>query len=186
MDFALPTGQTLAVDRRRPANAPMVVLLHGVSGNRRGYGVLIDHLIGRVERCDLQVINVDLRGHGQSSRATLATYDAPSYATGIAALIDSLTDRGAIMVGHSLGGLSLRRWRRRGPTWFGRRRARPPRKGGAAQRLRNPRSHPCRTGRGGSAWRQPEPLGLSCMQAAIDGSATDPMYRRATTVSSPT
>lgn len=93
MDFALPTGQTLAVDRHGPADAPMVVLLHGVSGNRRGYGVLIDHLIGRVERCDLQVINVDLRGHGQSSRATLATYDAPSYATGIAALIDSLTDR---------------------------------------------------------------------------------------------
>lgn len=83
----------------------MVVLLHGVSGNRRGYGVLDDHLTSRVERGELQVLNVDLRGHGQSSRATLATYDAPSYAADIAALIDSLTDRGAILVGHSLGGL---------------------------------------------------------------------------------
>lgn len=83
----------------------MVVLLHGVSGNRRGYGVLIDHLTSRVERGELQVLNADLRGHGQSSRATLATYDAPSYAADIAVLIDSLTDRGAILVGHSLGGL---------------------------------------------------------------------------------
>jgi pimeloyl-ACP methyl ester carboxylesterase len=105
MGFELPTGQTLAVDQHGAAEAPTVVLLHGLSGNRRGYGVLIDHLAGHIERGEMQVLNVDLRGHGQSSRATLANYDATSYAADIAALIDSLTDGGAIVVGHSLGGL---------------------------------------------------------------------------------
>ncbi len=83
----------------------MVVLLHGLSGNRGAYGVAIRHLTGRVERGELQVLNVDLRGHGESSRGTLDTYDAPSYAADIAALIESLTDRSAIVVGHSLGGV---------------------------------------------------------------------------------
>jgi pimeloyl-ACP methyl ester carboxylesterase len=105
MEFVLRTGQTLAADRLGAAEAPMVVLLHGLSGNRRAYGVAIHHLTGRVERGELQVLNVDLRGHGRSTRATLATYDAPSYAADIAALIDSLTDQGAVVVGHSLGGV---------------------------------------------------------------------------------
>ena len=83
----------------------MVVLLHGLSGNRRGYAALVDHLSNRVEAGELQVLNVDLRGHGQTSRATLVSYDAPSYAADIAALIDSLTGEGVVVVAHSLGGV---------------------------------------------------------------------------------
>ena len=105
MELMLSTGQVLAADRHGAADAPIVVLLHGLSGNRQGYATLVKHLEARVEAGVLQVVNVDLRGHGQSSRATLATYDAPSYAADIAALIDALTDRSVVVVGHSLGGV---------------------------------------------------------------------------------
>ena len=54
---------------------------------------------------DGDVWNVDLRGHGESSRATLESYDAKSYAADIAALIESEIGRPALVVGHSLGGV---------------------------------------------------------------------------------
>ncbi len=50
-------------------------------------------------------MNVDLRGHGESGRATLDTYDAGSYAADVAALIESLGHQPAVVVGHSLGGV---------------------------------------------------------------------------------
>jgi pimeloyl-ACP methyl ester carboxylesterase len=98
----LPTGQTLAVDRYGDAGSPPIVLLHGLSSSRLGYGSVVPHLVERGRSC---VLNVDQRGHGESTRATLDTYDAPSYATDVAALIETLGDRPAVVVGHSLGGV---------------------------------------------------------------------------------
>ena len=50
-------------------------------------------------------MNVDLRGHGESSRAALETYDAASYADDLAALIDELELAPVVVAGHSLGGV---------------------------------------------------------------------------------
>jgi pimeloyl-ACP methyl ester carboxylesterase len=105
MEFALSTGQTLVADRYGASSAPLVVLLHGLSSNRQTSGSLLDHLGARIEAEELQVLNVDMRGHGQSSRSTLEGYQVERYAEDIAALIESLTDDGAIVIGHSLGGL---------------------------------------------------------------------------------
>ena len=69
-----------------------------MSGSRLAYGAVVAHLEG-------DVWNVDLRGHGESSRATLESYDATSYAADIAALIESEIRRPALVVGHSLGGV---------------------------------------------------------------------------------
>ena len=95
---ALTTGQTLGVDRLGDPDAPPTLLLHGLSGSRLAYRAVVGHLDG-------DVWNVDLRGHGESSRAPLESYDAASYAADIAALIDSEIGRPALVVGHSLGGV---------------------------------------------------------------------------------
>ena len=83
-----------------------VILLHGLSGSRRSYDAVVEHLVGtRVKRGEIQLFNVDVRGHGDSTRATFETYDAPSYAADVAALVEQLVDRPAVVVGHSLGGV---------------------------------------------------------------------------------
>jgi pimeloyl-ACP methyl ester carboxylesterase len=105
MEFALSTGQTLVADRYGASSSPLAVLLHGLSSNRLPNGSLLDHLGARIEAGELQVVNVDMRGHGQSSHSTLDGYQVERYAEDIAALIESLTDDGAIVLGHSLGGL---------------------------------------------------------------------------------
>jgi pimeloyl-ACP methyl ester carboxylesterase len=83
-----------------------VVLLHGLSNSRRTYAAVVAHLHrSSVARGEHQLLNVDLRGHGQSTRASLESYDAPSFAADVAALIESTVGRPAIVVGHSLGGV---------------------------------------------------------------------------------
>ncbi len=107
MQCPLPTGQTLAIDQYGYPAAPAVILLHGLSSNRITYDQVVHHLgVRYVDDAHLQVITVDLRGHGESSRATREAYDAASYAADVAALIEEVAPPGgAIIVGHSLGGV---------------------------------------------------------------------------------
>ncbi|HTN79805.1 MAG TPA: alpha/beta hydrolase [Acidimicrobiales bacterium] len=98
MRTSVETGQTLAFDRHGDPSAAPVVLLHGLSGSRLAYRNVADEIDG-------DVWNVDERGHGESTRATLETYDASSYAADIAALIETQVRRPASVVGHSLGGV---------------------------------------------------------------------------------
>ncbi|HMK11914.1 MAG TPA: alpha/beta fold hydrolase, partial [Acidimicrobiales bacterium] len=91
MRASLETGQTLAFDRHGDPSATPVVLLHGLSGSRLAYRNIVDEIDG-------DVWNVDERGHGESTRATLETYDAPSYAADIAELIETVVRRPATIV----------------------------------------------------------------------------------------
>jgi len=95
---SVDTGQTLAYDRVGDPDLPAVVLLHGLSGSRLAYRAVVGEIAG-------DIWNVDQRGHGESSRAALETYDADSYAADLAALIESEVGRPATVVGHSLGGV---------------------------------------------------------------------------------
>ena len=95
---SVATGQTLSYDRVGDPDLPAVVLLHGLSGSRLAYRAVVGEIAG-------DVWNVDQRGHGESTRATLETYDADSYAADIASLIESEIGRPAAVVGHSLGGV---------------------------------------------------------------------------------
>jgi pimeloyl-ACP methyl ester carboxylesterase len=101
----LITGQTLAVDRYGDAAAPPLVLLHGLTGSRRAYQHVVPHLLDTDTGARLHVVNVDQRGHGESTRADLDHYDALSYSTDVAALIEVLGSEPAVVVGHSLGGV---------------------------------------------------------------------------------
>jgi pimeloyl-ACP methyl ester carboxylesterase len=90
----------LDFDVAGPEHGPAVVLLHGLSDSRESYGPVVAHLRGSGAR----VINTDLRGHGWSGRAD--RYRAVDYAADVAELIASEQAGPAVVVGHSLGGLT--------------------------------------------------------------------------------
>lgn len=90
----------LAFDAAGPDRGPAVVLLHGLSDCRESYRPVVAHLAGQGRR----VLNVDLRGHGESPRAD--RYRAVDYAADVAELIAAADAAPAIVAGHSLGGLT--------------------------------------------------------------------------------
>jgi pimeloyl-ACP methyl ester carboxylesterase len=105
MNVELPTGQLLAYDRHGDTEGVPVVFLHGLSSSRRAWASAVQHLQPAIDNGGLRLFVVDQRGHGESSHATLETYVAPAYAADIAAFIDVVIGRPAIVVGHSLGGV---------------------------------------------------------------------------------
>jgi len=92
-------GVGLNVEAEGPRDATPVVFLHGVSGSSRTYGFLPPEITdGR------RIVRVDLRGHGASDHPT-GTYDMDRYGEDVVAVLRTL-DRPAVLVGHSLGGVS--------------------------------------------------------------------------------
>jgi pimeloyl-ACP methyl ester carboxylesterase len=93
-------GVELEVDVEGPEDGPPVVFLHGVSGSGLTYGFLPPQITtGR------RIIRVDLRGHGGSDQAT-GTYDIDTYGEDVAEVLRRVAGRPAVVVGHSLGGVT--------------------------------------------------------------------------------
>jgi len=92
-------GVELSVEVEGPDDATPVVFLHGVSGCAQTYGWLPPEIAdGR------RIVRVDLRGHGNSSHAP-GTYDIAHYGRDVVAVLRAL-ERPAVLVGHSLGGVT--------------------------------------------------------------------------------
>jgi pimeloyl-ACP methyl ester carboxylesterase len=92
-------GVELNVEVEGPTDARLVVFLHGVSGCSRTYDFLPPEITtGR------RIVRVDLRGHGHSDHAP-GTYAIDRYGDDVVALL-RLLDRPAVLVGHSLGGVT--------------------------------------------------------------------------------
>jgi pimeloyl-ACP methyl ester carboxylesterase len=92
-------GVELSVEVEGPDDATPVVFLHGVSGCALTYGWLPAEITdGR------RIVCVDLRGHGNSSHAP-GTYDIDHYGSDVVAVLRAL-GRPAVLVGHSLGGVT--------------------------------------------------------------------------------
>jgi pimeloyl-ACP methyl ester carboxylesterase len=92
-------GVGLNVEMEGPDDATPVVFLHGVSGSSRTYGFLPPEITdGR------RIVRVDLRGHGASDHAS-GTYDIDRYGEDVVAVLRAL-GRPAVLVGHSLGGVT--------------------------------------------------------------------------------
>ncbi len=106
MEITLPTGINCVYDRiGNDSQRPAVVLLHGLSGSRETYVDVIAHMID-MHGDGVQIVNVDLRGHGDSSpTSSIDGYRAGEYAADVAALIEVLGVAPALIVGHSLGGV---------------------------------------------------------------------------------
>ncbi|HEX5040182.1 MAG TPA: alpha/beta hydrolase [Candidatus Limnocylindria bacterium] len=87
------------VDDNRVGGAPVVLLIHGVTGWWKTWWRVGPALADRGWR----VVAVDLRGHGHSPR-----FDGPAtiadLAQDVAAVIEASAPRADLLVGHSLGG----------------------------------------------------------------------------------
>src|SRR5258706_3388832 len=97
--FRTQSGVEVAFDEEGPVDGRPIVLLHGLTDDRRSYALVIEDLAARY-----RLLIVDLRGHGESSHAP--RYRAVDYAADIADLIRARVAGPAVMVGPSLGGLT--------------------------------------------------------------------------------
>jgi pimeloyl-ACP methyl ester carboxylesterase len=92
-------GVELNVEIDGPQDGVPMVFLHGVSGCCRTYDWLPPEITeGR------RIVRVDLRGHGHSDHAS-GTYVIDRYGEDVVAVL-RLLDRPAVLVGHSLGGVT--------------------------------------------------------------------------------
>jgi pimeloyl-ACP methyl ester carboxylesterase len=95
----LDNGQDLAYIESGPAQAPVVLLIHGYTDSARDWQPLEPYLNGR-----FRLIIVDLRGHGASGKPECC-YTRFDLAYDLAALLRKLHIDRADIVGHSLGSL---------------------------------------------------------------------------------
>jgi pimeloyl-ACP methyl ester carboxylesterase len=96
---------SIAVDQHGDTAAQAMVLLHGLSGYRSSYERVIGGLTGLLDQRRLQILNIDLRGHGDSGHASLGDYTAEAYAADVCEVVDSMIGARVLVVGHSLGGV---------------------------------------------------------------------------------
>lgn len=106
------TAHTITIERVRIADGvvipvaargvlrpdrPSIVMLHGITDSRRSFEEVVDHIPTGVH-----VVVPTLRGHGDADRPT-AGYHPDELAADVAEVLDRLTVRSAVVVGHSLG-----------------------------------------------------------------------------------
>jgi lipase len=101
------SGGTLRVGRwSAGADGPVVVAVHGVTGNHRSWSLLVDGL-------DATVLAPDLRGRGRSQPVGGTGMDA--HAADLLAVLDRLDVERAVLTGHSMGGFVVARFARLHP-----------------------------------------------------------------------
>lgn len=91
----------LAHDLVGPTNGSTVVLVHGLSGNRRTWRAIAAELASEGHR----VASLDLRGHGESPHGERYNI-VEDYAPDVAETIEALSDEPVVLAGHSLGGVT--------------------------------------------------------------------------------
>ena len=90
-----PAGALFALES---GEGDLVLLLHGVTANAYVFGPLVELLSPQ-----WHVVALDQRGHGRSPSAPDGRYSATAYASDVAAVIEGLGGRPAVIVGHSIG-----------------------------------------------------------------------------------
>lgn len=83
-----------------PDDAPPVVVLHGITASTATWNWLVP-LLAPTHR----VLRLDFRGHGGSGRAP-GRYDSAGYVSDAVAVCEQVAGRPAIVIGHSLGGVT--------------------------------------------------------------------------------
>lgn len=88
----------LVYDVAGSSDNPSVLLLHGLSGNRRTYDRVVPALAD-----DYHVFSADLRGHGETAHAD--SYGFVDYTADVAEFVRDVIGGPVVAVGHSLGGV---------------------------------------------------------------------------------
>jgi pimeloyl-ACP methyl ester carboxylesterase len=100
-DPTLPLdGGNIHVSQDGPRDAPALVLIHGLAASTRSWDPLVPMLA-----TSYRVIRVDLLGHGRSAKPAGGGYEIPEQGRRVAAALDRLGVKHAIVVGHSTGGM---------------------------------------------------------------------------------
>lgn len=94
------SGIDLVADAAGPADAPVVLFLHGSGQTRQSWGRALREAAGRGYRG----ISLDLRGHGDSDWSPDGGYSLPVFAADLREVIRQI-GRPPVLVGASLGGL---------------------------------------------------------------------------------
>jgi pimeloyl-ACP methyl ester carboxylesterase len=100
LDLALSSG-TVRAARVGPADAPLVLCVHGLSANRHAF----DYIVERIARDDRQVVAIDLRGRGRSEVTPAGSYGLPAHARDALEVATLLGAERFDYVGWSLGAL---------------------------------------------------------------------------------
>ena len=93
-------GVVLVVDDTGEPDLEPVVLMHGLSTSRESWARLARQLRGRH-----RLVAFDHRGHGESTHAA-GTYVMPNYTADAVAVLEQMVGKPAVLVGHSLGGVT--------------------------------------------------------------------------------
>jgi pimeloyl-ACP methyl ester carboxylesterase len=105
--IAAPDGGRLHVIERGEGRP--LVLLHGITLAASIWAPQLHQLAGSDDAPGFRVIACDLRGHGGSTAGT-AGYGLEVLGDDLATVLEELDLRGAIVVGHSMGGMTLMRF----------------------------------------------------------------------------
>ncbi|MFI9503407.1 alpha/beta fold hydrolase [Nocardia sp. NPDC052566] len=92
-------GQSIHVGEDGAAEAPAMVLIHGLGASARWWDQLVPLLSD-----SFHVIRLDLLGHGSSAKPEGDGYSIPQQGNRIAAVLEQLGVQRAIVIGHSTGG----------------------------------------------------------------------------------
>jgi pimeloyl-ACP methyl ester carboxylesterase len=95
------TGDVTINYAEGPQTGPPLVLLHGNTGNWQGWEIFLPHLTPQ-----WHLYACDLRGHGKSGRVA-DRYRLTDYVQDIVAFLDHQVSEPAVLLGHSLGALTV-------------------------------------------------------------------------------
>lgn len=102
-DKEFHTGTVVLHYEEGPKNGLPLIMLHGLARNCQDFSVLIPQLSHK-----WHIYAVDLRGHGKSGHVPRG-YSSEGYSADVAAFVEQVIGRPAILFGHSLGGVAATR-----------------------------------------------------------------------------
>jgi pimeloyl-ACP methyl ester carboxylesterase len=107
------------VEPKKPAGKPTIVFVHGFALDM---GTFYFQRKALAERGDHRLVFYDQPGHGRSSRLKSGDYDIAALGKSLAAVLDATVPDGhIILVGHSMGGMTIMAFAEQYPEWFGKR-----------------------------------------------------------------
>jgi len=107
------------VEPKAPTTKPTIVFVHGLALDM---GTFYFQRTALAERGDHRLVFYDQPGHGRSSRLKSGDYDIAALGRSLAAVLNATVPDGhIILVGHSMGGMTIMAFAEQYPEWFGER-----------------------------------------------------------------
>jgi pimeloyl-ACP methyl ester carboxylesterase len=105
------------IEPRVPSGKPTIVFVHGFALDM---GTFYFQRKLFAERGDQRLVFYDQPGHGRSGRLKSGNYDIAALGKSLAAVLDAAVPDGhIILIGHSMGGMTIMAFAEQYPEWFG-------------------------------------------------------------------